>query len=411
MTEIRVVDNRLIYGGHGTDMTLLANIDPGRQCGQTTHNWNRSPNNIRFEPPLNHIYEETLKRPKNTNGEWNALNPNNETYTDYIRLANMACTWSNRERSPVERLFKSSYEEQLKEYIPKMASSLHRGEQYDQIAPQHDRFSHRVSVKNSDRISDIISPHVCGCEELINRLNESRRYAAFKAIFGMGNYQGHLDLERGHAAKTIIDVLDQNFHMDGIFMTHAVCDLEVYRRLVNNVYGRTHANLQYTALSAHEPMPMPGIPWLAAVVDINMPKNQIKLLNQESALSLREGSKWINVEREFDVDKWGIVDDYKFVATDTEPKTNRKFGMTLSVKEPSRQMPDVFDQTGPPTWSPPKNPGMQRVIGAISQIISKREPRSWIIDRIMDNGIWEWAEHGFQVNAPRISRCALLAYQ
>ena len=418
MAWIRVVGGRWVYVESSVkDTTLLADMDPDRQDGQKAYGQNRLPRGIRFEPPLQRIHNETIKRPRDAQGKLNAANPNNERTADQICLANMAyALLKYRERSPVEKLFKPIHMNQFKEHTPECSrygvssqptSNSYDSEQNDKSAPYRDRFSHRALVERDDLLDGIISPHTYYARELARKLNEGRHLAALKAICKIGNVQGYLDIQDRYAIKLINDMLIQNSRKDKISMTHLILNLETFIRLVKNAQGYAHYSSQHPTQLEHSSASIPGLSHITTLVDPSMPGDRITFVNPEWALSLREGPIWLGIDRRPDTCQLSVIDDCEFNVIDREPKTDRKFGMTLLVKEPEEQTSDSFEHARSPVSCPRVHPMLRQCVnGALSRIELRTQPYGWIVDRIVEN--WELVEHYFQGRVSRVGQGTLL---
>ena len=236
---------------------------------------------------------------------------------------------------------------QTAEYLNRMEPSGITGTKYDEIRYDLPKLVDKVYTPIEDIMRTIINPKTIDLNQIIWGMKRKRNLRAIEVLKEIGNTQtaNISEIEnipstafhsRGHTAKEIVEASAQFLKTNDVPINRIAMSLSTFLEYGENTW--THpggpTGMSYERTQFGGVFPMPGIPGVTAVVDVNIPDGKFYCINYENGLRLGEGPKIMRnyYDEERDSEAIKILDFHQHIAVNSQlTKLNRKFGMILNI--------------------------------------------------------------------------------
>ena len=236
---------------------------------------------------------------------------------------------------------------QTAEYLNRMEPSGITGTKYDEIRYDLPKLVDKVYTPIEDIMRTIINPKTIDLNQIIWGMKRKRNLRAIEVLKEIGNTQTDNISEienistsgyhsRGHTAKEIVEASALFLKTNDLPINRIAMSLSTFLEYGENTWtspgGPTGMNYERTQFGGV--FPMPGIPGVTAVVDVNIPDGKFYCVNYENGLRLGEGPKIMRnyYDEERDSEAIKILDFHQHIAVNSQlTKLNRKFGMILNI--------------------------------------------------------------------------------
>ena len=236
---------------------------------------------------------------------------------------------------------------QTAQYLNRMEPSGITGTKYDEIYYDLPKLVDKVYTPIEDIMRTIINPKTIDFNQIIWGMKRKRNLRAIEVLKEIGNTQSTNISEfeniaagayhsTGHAAKEIVSQFASFLKANDVPINRVAMGLQTFLEYGENTWTNPGGpnGLTYERTQMGGVFPMPGIPGVTCVVDVNLPENKLYCINYEFGLRLGEGPKIMRnyYDEERDSEAIKILDFHQHISVNQQlTKLNRKFGMILNV--------------------------------------------------------------------------------